>query len=150
MFSYSTSRSSPPEVFYKKAVLKISAIFTGKNLHWNPFLIKLQGLQHRWKATPTEVTSCEYCGIFKNSVFIDNFWWLLLNVFTESQKEKVFSINRSVMKTFKCSFPVDLICQYDAQNVQHSQKQYFIAWISLLSWYIDIFCFFICQKLKII
>ena len=133
MFSYSTSRSSPPEVFYKKAVLKISAIFTGKNLHWNLFLIKLKRLQHSLKATPTEVSSCEYCRIFKNSFFIDNFWWLLLNVFTESQKETVFSMNRSVMKMFKCSFPINLICQYNAQNVQHSQKQYFIAWISLLA-----------------
>ena len=28
----------PPEVFYKKAVLKNFAIFTGKHLSWNLFL----------------------------------------------------------------------------------------------------------------
>ena len=35
-----------------------------------------------------------------------------------------------------------LTCQYDALNIQHSQKQYFSAWISLLPQYIDIVCLF--------
>ena len=32
------------------------------------------------------------------------------------------------MKTFKCSFPIDFAfnMSYDAQSVQHSQKQYFL------------------------
>ena len=102
MFSDSTSRSSHAELFCKKVVLKISAIFTGKHLRWSLFLIKLQGLQHRWKENfPVNI------GIFKNSFSIEHLWWLLLNFFTGFQKEKAFSINRSVMKTFKCSFPID-------------------------------------------
>ena len=32
----------PPELFYKKAVLKHFAIFTEKHLCWSLFLIKLQ------------------------------------------------------------------------------------------------------------
>ena len=52
------------------------------------------------------------------------------------------------MKTFKCSLPIDLylICQCDAQNVQHSQNQHFLVWISLLSQFIDISCLLICKK----
>ena len=35
-------RSSRPEMFCKKGVLKNFAIFTGKHLCWSLFLIKLQ------------------------------------------------------------------------------------------------------------
>ena len=35
----------PPEVFYKKTVLKNFAIFTGKHLCWSLFLNKVTGLQ---------------------------------------------------------------------------------------------------------
>ena len=35
-------QKQPPEVFYKKAVLKTVAIFTGKHWFWSLFLIKLQ------------------------------------------------------------------------------------------------------------
>ena len=52
IFLFKTAKGSffqkqPPEVFYKKAVIKISAIFTGKHLWWSLFLAKLQasGLQ---------------------------------------------------------------------------------------------------------
>ena len=36
------SQEQPPEVFYKKGVLKDFAKFTGKHLCWSLFLIKLQ------------------------------------------------------------------------------------------------------------
>ena len=106
VFSDSTSRSSRPEVFCIKVVFKISAIFTGKHLRWNLFLTKLQGLQHRRKKTPTKEFSCEYCAIFKNSFLYSThlvapselLYWI---------SKRVFSINRSVRKTFKCSFPID-------------------------------------------
>ena len=42
IFHNSYLQKQPPEVFYKKAVLKNHAIFTEKHLHWSPFLIKLQ------------------------------------------------------------------------------------------------------------
>ena len=41
----SKSGSSCPEVFCSKGVLKNFAIFTGKHLYWNLFLIKL----HAWR-----------------------------------------------------------------------------------------------------
>ena len=37
-------------------------------------------LEHYWKETPTQVFSCEYCEIFKNSFFIEHLWWLLLDL----------------------------------------------------------------------
>ena len=39
------TQKQPPDVFYKKAVLKYFAIFTGKHLRWSLFLIKLQTLR---------------------------------------------------------------------------------------------------------
>ena len=69
----------------------------------------MQGLQHRWKETPAQVFSCEYCRIFNNSFFfIEHFRWLLLNFSAGSQKETVFSINCSVRKTFKYSLSIDV------------------------------------------
>ena len=48
-------QKQPPEVFYKKTVLKNFAIFIGKKLGWSLFLIKWQGF------------FCEYCEIFNNA-----------------------------------------------------------------------------------
>ena len=45
-----------PEVFYKKTVLKSFSTFTGKHHHYQ-------------KETPTQVFSCEYCEIFRNTYF---------------------------------------------------------------------------------
>ena len=72
-------------------------------------LIKLQAerLATLLKETSTQVFSREYYGIFKNSFFTEHLCWLLLNFFTGSQKETVFSINHLIMKTFKCSSPTD-------------------------------------------
>ena len=40
----------PPEMFYKKAVLKNFAIFPGKNLCWGVFLIKLQAFRENFSS----------------------------------------------------------------------------------------------------
>ena len=48
-----------PEMFHKKSC---PAIFTGKNLCWS-----LQACNF-FKKTPTQVVSCEYCKIFKNTI----------------------------------------------------------------------------------
>ena len=73
--------------------------------------------------------SCDYCQIFKNNFFIDNLWWLLLNFFTEFQKETIFSINDSVMKTFRCSLPIDFAFKMSIQcseRTTQSEKMFFI------------------------
>ena len=53
-------RSSRSQMFLKIVVLENFAIFTGKHLCWSLFLIKL---------TPTQLFSCEYWKIFKNTFF---------------------------------------------------------------------------------
>ena len=60
-------RSSRPEVFSKKGVLRIFAKFTGKRLCQSLFLNKVAG--HRpatllKKETLAEVFSCDFCKIF--------------------------------------------------------------------------------------
>ena len=107
MISDSTSRGSRPEVFCIEVVLKISTIFTGRHLRQSLFLIKLQGPQHRWKDTPMQVFFVDIVEFLRIRFFIEHFWWLLLNFFTGCQKESVFSINGSVMKTVNCSFLID-------------------------------------------
>ena len=64
-------RSNRREVFCKKGVVKNFAKFTGKHLLPAFFLIKLQagGLQLYLKETRAQVFFCEFCGIFKNTVF---------------------------------------------------------------------------------
>ena len=65
-FSSMQSRSNQQSCSMQRAVLKNSAIFTGKHLCWSIFLIKLQAF-----ALFTQVFSCEYCDIFKNTSFED-------------------------------------------------------------------------------
>ena len=62
------SRSSRPEVFFKRGVLKSFAKFTGKPLCQRLFL-KL-----------AQVFSCEFCENFKNTFFIEHLWWQLLQI----------------------------------------------------------------------
>ena len=57
----------PSEVLYKKAVLKNFAIFTGEQLCWSLFLVKLQAekrLQHR--CFPMHIANFVTTSIFKN------------------------------------------------------------------------------------
>ena len=62
-------RSSWSQKFFKIGVLKNFTIFQGKHLCWSFFLIKLQTWTTLLKETPTQVFSCEYCEIFRNSFF---------------------------------------------------------------------------------
>ena len=60
-----------PEEFCKKGVLKNFAKFTGKHLCQSKNLVK--------KETLTQVFSCEFFKVFKNTFFIEHLWWLLLS-----------------------------------------------------------------------
>ena len=77
-----TVRSSRPEMFCKKGVLKNFAIFTGKQLCQRLFFNKVAGATCNFikKETLAQVFSCEFCEIFKNTFFIEHPWWLLLTV----------------------------------------------------------------------
>ena len=73
-------QKQPEEVFHKKAILKNCATFIGKHLCWSLSLTKLQPFSPATllkrelysKETPTQVISCEYCEIFKNTYFEEN------------------------------------------------------------------------------
>ena len=64
-------RSSCSQMFFKIGVLKTSAIFTGKTPDLESLFSKVAGLKacNFVKDNPTQVFSCEYCKIFKNTFF---------------------------------------------------------------------------------
>ena len=59
------NRSSRPEVFRKKGVLRNFAKLTGKHMCQNLFLSKVADVIK--KETLTQVFSCEFCEISKNT-----------------------------------------------------------------------------------
>ena len=79
-------RSSHPEVFYKKGVIKNLAKFTGKHLCWSIFFKKVSGhspatllkkrLQHR-------CFPMSFAKFLTAPFFIDNLLWLLLRFATK-------------------------------------------------------------------
>ena len=76
------SRNGRSQMFFKIGVLKNFSIFTGKHLCWSLLLNKWQTFKSAalLKETPTQLFSCEYCEIFKNTFFIEQLRWLLLIV----------------------------------------------------------------------
>ena len=60
----------------RQGVLKNFANFTGKNLCWSLFLIKLEfwGPATLLKKTLTQVFSCEIYKLFKNNYFEEHLW----------------------------------------------------------------------------
>ena len=88
-------------VLLKKAVLKDFAIFTGKHLHWTLFFKKVAVLQPCNTAKKilqhSQVFSCEYCKISKNTYFEDicKRLFLIVNCSKIILKrfKKVFSLN---------------------------------------------------------
>ena len=45
-----------------------------------------------------------------------------MNFLTKSQKETIFSINDSVMKMLKCSFPIDFAFNISIRCSEHTPK----------------------------
>ena len=68
-------RSSRSEVLCKKGVLKSFAKFTGRRLCQSLFFNKVVK-----KETLTQVFSCEFCEVSKNTFFIELLRWLLLKI----------------------------------------------------------------------
>ena len=73
-------RSSLPDVFCIEGVLRKFAKFTGKYLRQSLFFNKIAGLRPAalLEKALTQVFSCEFYEIFKNSFFIEHLRWLLL------------------------------------------------------------------------
>ena len=91
-----TNRSSRPEVFRWKGVLKNFKKFTGKHLRQSAFLDKVADLR------PAHVFSCEFCESFQNTFFVEH---LRANT---SEKGEYF--NKS---WFHCTnFDCEKLCHY--------------------------------------
>ena len=78
IFPKLNKKKHPPEVFYKKVVLKNFAKFTGNHLCQSLCLNKV-ACNFIKEETLAPVISCELCKIFKNTFFIEHLWWLLQN-----------------------------------------------------------------------
>ena len=72
----SFTRSSRPEVFCKKAVLRNITKFAGKHLFQSLFFNKVASLSPETllKKTLAQVFSCEFCKISKNNFFTEHVW----------------------------------------------------------------------------
>ena len=72
-----TLRSSRSQMFFKIGVLKSFSIFAKKHLCSSFFFNKAEGL----KACIfiKKVFSCEYCEIFKNSLLVEHFLFIILS-----------------------------------------------------------------------
>ena len=106
-------------MFFKIGVLKSFAIFTGK----------------KPKHTPTQLFSCEYCKIFKNSFFIEQLQWLLLILINAKGyrndlnwlRSSVFTVNfEHILQFFQLSFFHSVIIgHFEQVNAGCVQNMYF-------------------------
>ena len=123
-------------MFFKISVLKNFAIFTGKHLCWGLFLTKWQAWRDAiyWKETSTQVLSCEYCEIFKNSFFhrtplvaafvLRNYlWWC--NLFL-AILPKIDFIRKTPSWVFFAKFSLELFLR---QPVEYFAIRCYIRWL---------------------
>ena len=101
-------RSSSPEVFCKKGVLRNFAEFTGKHLCIILFLIQSQASACNFiqKETHAQVFSCEFYEISKNTFLIEHSRWLLLQCskymkYCKKLEDSLFSLFSSSQMFFK-------------------------------------------------
>ena len=79
--TYSSSEAVVKRYHLKKDALKNFAKLTGNHLLSESLFNEVVGQTFNFykKDTPTQVFPCEFCDIFKNTFFIERFWWLLLH-----------------------------------------------------------------------
>ena len=79
-------------MFFKMVVLKNFAIFTGKQLCWSLFLIKLLVSLFLITLLKARMLSCEYCEMLEmlnNSFFTEHNWWSLLRLLSEELQDRM-------------------------------------------------------------
>ena len=70
---YNCIRSSPPEVFLRKTVLKICNKFTGER-PCRSAILACRSCQLYWNRTSAWMFSCEFAAHFQNTFFKENLW----------------------------------------------------------------------------
>ena len=92
--SLPTYRSSRPEVFYKKGVLRNFAKFTRKHLCHSLFFNKVAGLRPATLLKKRLWHSCfpvNFAKFLRTPFFLEHFWWLLLHMgATKATNESVW------------------------------------------------------------
>ena len=105
-------KQSPGGVLYKKSSQKFRNI--------DKKISVLESLLTLLKETPAQVFSCEYCKIFKNSIFYRAPLLAPAKLFILNSKRNSLFVKSLVMKTslnVLCRLILHLLCQYDAQNI---------------------------------
>ena len=99
---YGKHRSSRPNVFCKKGVLRYFTKFTGKHLSQSLFCNFIK------KETLAQVFSSEFCEISKNTFFIEHLWWVLLKarISQITNSTKISQIFRAIT-THSCKFEIN-------------------------------------------
>ena len=78
------NKKQPPEVFWKKDILRNFTKFTGKHLCQSLFFNKVAGLRPETllkKETLAQVFSCKFCQISKNAFFTEYLWMTASKLF---------------------------------------------------------------------
>ena len=114
-------RNSRSRIIFKIGVLKNFTILAGKHLCWILFSNKVADPRPE---TPTEVFSCKYSEIFKNSFFIEHIRRLLLKIDS-------FVLYIFVMYCFQSL----LMCFFLQQKILPSPNKEYLLWdVSILKW----------------
>ena len=87
-------QKQPPDVLYKKAVLKNFTIFTGKHLYWSLFLIRPATLLKWYSNTGVFLLICE---IFKNNRFEEHLKMSASGGISKTNRVWNFSILLSIL-----------------------------------------------------
>ena len=133
-------RSSRPEVFCKKGVLRNFTKFTGKHLWQSPFFNKVAGLRLRLTLRPATLLkrrlwhrcfSVNFVKFLRTPFFIKHLWWLLLH------GHRLLSTWIKFVGIYPSNFDVS----YTAQKTQ------FHNWVLKLNLHFVCFCFCLVTRL---
>ena len=126
-FAFIYFRSSYPEVFLAKGVLKIRSSFTGEHPHRRVISVKL--LQRYWNHTSAWVFSYKFATYFQNTFFEEHISGRLLLVFVTTplcflEKNTLFWKNATIIYFKDVNECESKPCQQKCQNTPGSYKCY--------------------------
>ena len=103
-FIFKNARVWPEGVVWRCSVKKMF-LEISQNLQKNTcarvsFLIKLQACNFNKKETLTQVYSCEFCEIYKNTFFTEHLWWLVLYDILVNELDK-YEVHKMSIKVRK-------------------------------------------------
>ena len=143
-------QKQPPQVFLKLSVLKNLSNFTGRHLCWSLIVIKLQD----WKPSACNFIKkrlqhrCFLVNIVefsKKPFFIENLWWLLLLLLTESEIHLclyTFDAYATFTKLFRAAFLQNIFGRVEGYAFIARKLIKFPLW-KLAEYFIFCFSFFL-------